>query len=102
MLENNSLFGWQERFPLPESFKNPEFRWWVLMLDRDNQLSLAEGIINWQKGRQLNRHEIDAMDEFIGGLVRLKGNGRFFGQLTPRQQGTLLRLSEGLDRGKLM
>lgn len=48
--ERDSITGWQERFPLPDSLDNPEFHTWVHSLRGTDRLRLAHELTQWQYG----------------------------------------------------
>ena len=64
------IFGWQERFPLPQSLDNPEFYTWAHRLDERSNSRLFNDLIVW--GEQLGTHA-EASEETRPLVDKLEG-----------------------------
>lgn len=105
MSVESPIAGWQERFPLPQSLENTEFRKWASQLDDSRKDQLVDGLIVWSEENGLLsaapghiRPYIEALDTLIGELAMSKKEkaGALWSGLTPKHYGELMRVTRAV------
>ncbi len=91
--EQNPLEGWKERFPLPESLSDSQFRLWTLSLSERWRVKLSEEVVSWYLGSDSPELLSDQVDTFLGEFAKATGRGQFNTRLSSKQHGLLLRLA---------
>lgn len=97
----STISGWQERYPLPESFNNQEFREWAFGLNALAKKQLVTALIVWGEPYGLSsetpddmRLDVEALETLVGELVILEeGTVDSWSGLTPRHRGGLMRIA---------
>ena len=97
--EGDPLENWQARFPLPESFNNPEFKLWIYYLDGESQKRLGTDIEKWYLesfdglNSPIDEQVKRQIDQFLGASVNLKNTPHWFPGLSNQRAGTLRRIA---------